>query len=163
MVVVPQSVSGDKSKLGYPRDRSICLQSQPSTSRVYGLETRSSPSGNRCSPMEMEKPETSICFPPFLTDRKSSLKSQVRGTTLVQSNPRSVHNRASTPALISGTFGRSQGTSTSSSVEQDFETNGQEIFRKNLVEKGISNTVANLISNSRRSVTKSNYQSAWKK
>ena len=81
----------------------------------------------------------------------------------MQSNPRSVHNRASTPALISGTFGRSQGTSTSSSVEQDFETNGQEIFRKNLVEKGISNTVANLISNSRRSVTKSNYQSAWKK
>ena len=110
-----------------------------------------------------------------LTDRKSSLKSQGRGinndfgnsklacTTLVQSNPRSVHNRASAPAPISETFGRSQGTSTSSSVEQDFETNGQEIFRKNLVEKGISNTVANLISNSRRSVTKSNYQSAWKK
>ena len=62
-------------------------------------------------------------FPPFITDRKSSLKSQGRMinnnfgnsklacTILVQSNPRSVHNRVSTPAPISGTFGRSQGTS----------------------------------------------------
>ena len=79
MVADPQGVSNDKSKLGYPRDRSICLQSLPSTSRLYGLETRSSQSGNRCSPTEIEKPGTSICFSPFLTDRKSSLKSQGRG------------------------------------------------------------------------------------
>ena len=70
-----------------------------------------------------------------------------------------LHNRASTPAQISRTFGRSQGTSTSSSVEQDFKTNGLENFRKNLVEKGISNTAANRISNSRRSGTTANYQS----
>ena len=79
MVADPKGVSNDKSKLGYPRNRSICLQSLPSTSRLYGLETRSSQSGNRCSPTEMEKPGTSICFTPFLTDRKSSLKSQGRG------------------------------------------------------------------------------------
>ena len=103
--------------------------------------------------------------PPFLTDRKSSLKSHGRGinkdfgnyklpcTTLVQSNLRSVHNRASTPATISGTFGKSQGTNTPSSFEQGFKTNGMENFRKNLVEKGISNTAANLISISRRSGT----------
>ena len=43
------------------------------------------------------------------------------------------------PLLLpqSGTFGRSQGTSTCSSVEQDFKTNALENFRKNLVEKGI--------------------------
>ena len=45
-------------------DRYICLQSLPSTSHIYGLETRPSQSGNRCSPTEMEKPGTSICFPP---------------------------------------------------------------------------------------------------
>ena len=60
---------------------------------------------------------------------------------------------------FSRTFGRSQGTSTSSSAEQDFKTNGLENFRKNLVEKGISNTAANRISNSRRSGTTANYQS----
>ena len=162
MVAVPQGVSNGKSKLGYPRDRSISLQYLPSTSHLYGLETRPSQSGNRCSPTEMEKPGTSMCFAPFLTDRKSSLKSQGRVinndfgnsklacTILVQPNPRSVHNRASTPVPISGPFARSQGTSTSSSVEQDFETNGLENFRKNLVEKGISNMAANLISDSRR-------------
>ena len=117
----------------------------------------------------------SICFPYFLTDRKSSLKSQRRGinsdfgnsklacTTLVQSNLRPVHNRASSPAPTSGFFGKSQGASTSSSVEQDFKTNGLENFRKNLVEKGISNTAANLILDSRRSDTTANYQSVWKK
>ena len=103
------------------------------------------------------------------------LKSQGRGinndfgnsklacTILVQWNPRSVHNRASSPAPISGTFGRSKGTNTSSSVAQDFETNGLENFRKNLVEKGISNTAGNLISNSRRSSTAVNCQSTVKK
>ena len=84
--------------------------------------------------------------------------SKLACTTLVQSNPRSVHNRASTPASISGPFVRSQGTSTSSSVEQDFETNGLENFRKNLVEKGISNMATNLILNSRRPGTTANYQ-----
>ena len=175
MAVAPQGVSSNKLKLGYPRDRSICLQSLPSTSHLYGLGTSSSQSDNRCSPTEMEKPGASICFPPFLTDRKSSLKSQGRGinndfgnsklscTTLVQSNPRSVHNRASTSAPILVTFGRSQGTSTSSSVEQDLKTNGLKNFSKKLVEKGISNTAANLISNSRKSGTTANYQSAWKK
>ena len=114
-------------------------------------------------------------LPPFLIDRKSSLKSQGGGinndfgnsklayTTLVQSNPRSVHNGASTPAPISGTFGRLQETTTSSSVEQEFKTNGLENFQKYLVEKGISNMAANLISNSRRSGTTANYQLAWKK
>ena len=175
MVAVSQGVSNDMSKLGYPRDRSICLQSLPSISHLYGLETRSSQSSKRCSPTEMEKRGTSICFPPFLIDRKSSLKSQGRGinndsgnsklacTTLVQSNSRSVHNRAFTPTPISGTFGRSQGTKTSSSVQQDFKTNDLENFRKNLFEKVISNTAANLISNSRGSGTTANYQSAWKK
>ena len=43
------------------------------------------------------------------------------------------------------------------------ETNGLENFRKNLVEKGISNTTGNLISNSRRSSTAVNYQSTVKK
>ena len=169
MIAVSQDVSNDKSKLGYPRDRSICLQSLLSTSHLHGLES------NRCSPTEMEKPRFSICFPSFLTDRKSSLKSQGRGinndfgnsklacTTLVQSNSRSVHKRTSTPAPVSGTFGRSQGTSTFSSIKQDFKTNGLKTFRKNLAEKGISNTAANLISDSRRSGTTANYQSAWKK
>ena len=53
MAVGPQGVSNDKSRLGYPRDRFLCLQSLPSTSHLYGLETRSSQSGNRCSPTEM--------------------------------------------------------------------------------------------------------------
>ena len=72
----------------------------------------------------MEKPGTSICFPLFFNDRKSSLKSQgirinndlgnfkLVCPTLVQSNLRSVHNRAFTPAPVSGNFGISQGTST---------------------------------------------------
>ena len=114
-------------------------------------------------------------LPPYLTDRNSSLKSQGKGIsndfgnskltciTLVQSNSRPVHNRASTPASISITFGRSQGTSTSPIVEKDLETNGLENFRKNLVEKGILNTTSNLISNFRRSDTLAKYQSVWKK
>ena len=122
----------------------------------------------------MEKPGTSLCFFPFLTDKASSLKNQRRGinndfgnlklacTTLVQSNPRSVHNRACTPTPISGIFGRSQATRTSC-VEHDSKTNGLENFRKNLVEKVSSNTAANLISNSRRSDTTANYYLAWKK
>ena len=68
---------------------------------------------------------------------------------------RPVHNRASTLAPIFNPQ--------SSSVEQDLKTNGLEIFRKNLVEKGISKTAANLISNFRRSGTAANYQSAEKK
>ena len=147
MVVLPQGVSNYKSKLGYPRDRSVCLLSFPSTLHLYGLETRSSQSGNRCSPTEMKKPGTSICFPPFLTDSKSSLKRQGGGinndfrnsklscTILVQSNPRFVHNRGSTPNPIPGTFGRSQGTSTSSSCEEDFKTNCLKSFNKNLLVK----------------------------
>ena len=50
-------------------------------------------------------------------------------------NSRAVHNRASTPAPISETFGRSQETSASSNVEQNCKTDGLENFRKNLVEK----------------------------
>lgn len=72
------------------------------------------------------KPGTSICCPPFLTDKKSSLRIQRCGinhdfgnsnlacTTFEQSNSRPVYNRTSTAVPISGTFGRSQGTSTSS-------------------------------------------------
>ena len=80
----------------------------------------------------------------LLTDRKSSLKSQGReiNNDLVTPhrpvqtwNSRAVHNRASTPAPISETFGRSQETSTSSNIEQNCKTNGLENFRKNLVEK----------------------------
>ena len=80
----------------------------------------------------------------FLTDRKSSLKSQGReiNNDLVTPhrpvqpwNSRAVHNRASTPAPISETFGRSQETSASSNVEQNCKTDGLENFRKNLVEK----------------------------
>ena len=121
MVTVPYSVSNDKLNLGYPRNRSICLQSLLSVSDLYGLETTSSQSGNSCSPTEMEKSWTSICFSLFLTDRTSFLKSQGRRinndssnpklayTTLVQSNPTTVQNRACTPVPISRTFGRSQG------------------------------------------------------
>ena len=65
---------------------------------------------------------------------------------MVQSNSKPVHKRASTPALISRTFGRFQGTSRFSSVEQGFITNGLENLRKNFFEKGISNMAPNLIS-----------------
>ena len=84
VAVVPQSVSNDNSKLGYPRDKSICLQSLPSTSQLSGLETRSSKSGNRSSPTEMEKPGT---FPPFLTDRESSLRVREVGSTTILVTP----------------------------------------------------------------------------
>ena len=175
MVAVPQGVSNDKANLRYPRDISICLQNLRSILRLYGLETRSSQSGNSCSPTEMEKPWTSIYFPPFHTDRTSFLKSRERRInndsgnsklayiTLVQSNPRTVQNRASTPVPISRTCGRSQRTSIFSSVEQDLKTNGLEMFKKNMVEKEISNKSANLISNSRRSGILANYQLTWKK
>ena len=65
---------------------------------------------------------------------------------MVQSNSKPVHKRASTPALISRTIGRFQGTSTFSSVEQGFITNDLENLRKNSFEKGISNMAPNLIS-----------------
>ena len=65
---------------------------------------------------------------------------------MVQSNSKPVYKRASNPALISRTFGRFQGTSTFSSVEQEFITNGLENLRKIFFEKGISNMAPNLIS-----------------
>ena len=53
MAVVPKGVSTNKSKLGYLRNRSICLQSLPSTSYLYDSKTGSSQSGNRRSATEM--------------------------------------------------------------------------------------------------------------
>ena len=97
----------------------------------------------------MKKPGTSICFAPFLNDRKRSLKSQRSGinndfgysklacTTLVQSDSRLVHNRASTPTPVSGNFGRSQETSSSSSVKQGYKASSPENLKKILIEKGI--------------------------
>ena len=46
-----------------------------------------------------------------------------------------MHKRAFTPAPISGSFGRSQGASISSSFEQDFKINGLKNFGKNLFRK----------------------------
>ena len=117
---------------------------------IYVLETRSSQSGKICSLTEMKITGTSLCFSPFVTDRISSLKSQERGinndfdnsklacTILVQSNSRPVHNRASTPAPIFNNLVLNMTL---------------KLIRKHLVEKGISYTAANLISNFRRSGT----------
>ena len=59
--------------------------------------------------------------------------SKLTWTTLVQLNSTPVHNRAFTPPPISETFRRSQGSNTSSSIEQDFQTDGLENFRKILI------------------------------
>ena len=80
-------VSNEKLKLGYPRNRSICLQSLPSTSHLYGSETRSSESGNRRSLTEMEKPETSICFPSFSLIGRILLRVREEGLTMILVTP----------------------------------------------------------------------------
>ena len=111
-------------------------------------------------------------FPPFSLIGRVLLRVREEGLTMTLATPnwpaqpwygQILDLCITDPTPISGTFGRSQGTSTPSSVEQDFKTNDLENFRKNLVEKGISNTAANLISTSSRSGTTANYQSARKK
>ena len=87
MRVVPQGVSNNKSKLGYLGDRSICLQSLPSTSHPNGFETRSSQSGNRHFPTEMEKPGTSMCFPPFSLIGRVLLRVREEGLTMILVTP----------------------------------------------------------------------------
>ena len=78
-----QGIPHIESKLGYPKDRSICLQSLPLTSHLYGLEARSSRLRNTYCPTEMEKSRTSICLAPFLTDMKSFLRVREQKLTMI--------------------------------------------------------------------------------
>ena len=86
MVAVPQGVSNDNSKLGYSKDKSIFLQSLPSTSHLYGLETRFSQSGSLQTDslqQKFKKLELLYTLPPFSMIGRVLLRVREEGLTMI--------------------------------------------------------------------------------
>ena len=175
MAISSHSISENNQGLGDPADRSFCFKGVSSTTNLHGLEAGSSESGHRCFSTAVEKPRFSLCFPTFLSDRKSSFEGlggkgnndidnpKLAGSTVVQSNTGHVHSGATTTSSESKFISQTPGASTSLGSKQNPEVTGMESIRKTLVAEGISERAAGLITSARRCGTTSNYQSSWRK
>ena len=130
--VISQSVSNDKSKLGYLWERSICLLCLPSTSNLYGLETRTHSQATVAFQQNWKNLGFLYAFPPFsLIGRVLLRVREERLTMSLVTTSRPVQPWYSPvldlcvtdPLLLPQSqdyFTRSKGTTTSSSVERNF-------------------------------------------
>lgn len=157
------------------RDRSVCLETIKSDSKILCLETRSLQHSNRCHAAELGS-EVSICLPPLLIDPTNNLQNKktvgsqsnidnpmLAVTTLVSRPLSNVIKSAITSSNLSQPISKPCGGKTPTDPQQNIKVSGLDGYRQNLLKSGVSGNVAELISKSRRESSTANYNSSWNK
>ena len=167
-------ISADLQVTRDPGDRPFCLPSSTSTSNLQGMEGGPIQRGSGCFPNKLVS-EIQLCFPSLLIDRQGVKESPSR-PSLYDPNNSSVANTAmvslcvangsTKPCVVASTKRSSnksvRGVSPTCS-KQIPAISGMDCFRKTLETEGISQRAVSLITNSRRTGSNSNYESAWRK
>ena len=165
-------ISENLSTEGNPRDRSICFQIISSDQDLLFVETRSIESSSKCIPTKLV-PQESLCFSPILHDPKGFEQSPQRQstyddpcnsslaiTTVVPRSNENVHTTTNFIDLEERSLKKSKGRNSSPCPKQNFKISGINDLRTRLQKEGVSKEASNLIIKSRRSSSKSNYESA---
>ena len=142
------------------------------------METRSTESGDRCNATGLVKSEqpATVCIPTFFSDSSCSQESCARSgpkydfdntsvadSAMVSGNTRFTDRESLYNNTANNDSKKSQRGKSPTDKKQLSYISGLENFRDKLVESGISNAAASLITNSRRESTETNYKSSWGK
>lgn len=156
------------------RDRSICLPSESSVKTVHVVAARPKQCGNRRTSTGVGG-SVRLCVSSILSDNQNSQESGPRGVSssfdntnlaksaMVFSSVGNVNSESSTSVYASTSFNKCSGTNTPASKTKTTEASGLDCFRQCLASEGLSEKATDLITNSRRRGSISNYQSAWRK
>ena len=158
---------------GTPKKIFVCIKTVSPTTSVLCLETRPFQSGDRCAAKDLGQ-SFPLGISPILPHSKTLAESQLRPnrknvgchTNLTVSNlvPPSTRNVYSLSAATSKEHKLNKPTraSSSSNYKQNITTSGVDHIRERLLKKGVSETAAKLIANTRRTNLQSNYNSSWR-
>ena len=131
-------ISENSSTEGNPRDRFICFQIISSDQYLLFVEAGSIEPSSRCLPTKLVTQE-SLCFPPLF------------------------HTTTNFVDLEERSLKKPKGRNSSPCPKQNFKISGMDGLRTRLQKEGVSREASNLIINSRRSSSNSNYEPAWGK
>ena len=173
METLTKSFSTSLPEEGNDQKIFVCIKAVSTTTSVLCLDTRSFHSGDRCATVDLGQ-SFPLCIFPDLPYSTSLAKSQLRPnrknvachTNLTVSNlvPPSTRNVYSLSAATSKEHKLNKPTrgSSSSNYKQNITTSGVDHIRERLLKKGVSETAAKLIVNTRRTNLQSNYNSSWR-
>ena len=157
-------ISADLQITRDPGDRPFCLTSITSTSNLQGMEGRPIQLGLGCFPNKLVS-EVQLCFPSLLIDRQGVEESPSK-PSLYDPNNSSVANSAMVSLCVANGSTKScvvasTKESSNKSVRGVSPTCSEQIPA--METEGISQRAVSLTTNSRRTGSNSNYESAWRK
>ena len=168
------SVCETSGSEGVTRNGPLCFSSKSPVGKIHVMETGPKQCGDRCSTAQVGQPLL-LCIPTILSGCKNSQKSSTgRGcasscdTNLANStvvfNPLvNVYTKSNFASHAISGSDKPTGPDTPSSETETAKASGMDCFRQSLASEGLSEQAADLIANSRRRGSISNYQSAWRK
>ena len=172
--IEPQNIFSDCENQRNTSNRPICFLNEPSVTKIHVLASGPRQLCSRFPSALLEKP-LRICIPSILLNRKGTCQNKERlvsssyrntsmaNSAMVFSISRNVCSTSHNSIQPDDTVTRSWGARTPFAGRQPATVGGMEGFRKALEGEGVSKLAATLITNSRRSGSISNYQSAWRK
>ena len=174
MDVEPKNISNSLQSKGNSEHRSVCFQTDTSSTSLFLLENRSLQQVTGCFSGMLDT-STRVCFSTILPHRENSLESKFRwcnnsidhsilaNSGLVSAAAPVVSSKPYTFTSECRSSIKSSGRVSSSTVKSKSSFSGLDSFRDKLKADGISEKTAGLITAARRKGTLSHYQSAWNK
>ena len=157
-------ISENLSIEGNPRYRSICFQIISSDQYLFFGEARSIELSRRCLPTKLV-PQESSCFSLILHDLECSYDDPCSSSLAIATAiPRSNENDHAATNFIDlrkRSLKKLKGRNSSPCPKQNFKIFGMDGLRAKLQKEGVLREASNLIIQSRRSSSTSNYESAW--
>ena len=169
--IEPQNIFSDCENQRITSNRPICFPTEPSVTKIHVLAFGPSQLCSRFPSALLEKP-LRVCIPSILLNRKGTCQikegpfsSSYRNTCMakspmVRSITRNVSSTSHNSTQSDHTVTRSSGAKAPFAGRQPATVRGMEGFKRALEGQGVSKLAATLITNSRRSGSISNYQSA---
>lgn len=176
---VSSTIPENNKFLGGSINRSVCITSVSSTQELYVVAARSVEQSSGCNATGLvtKSPRAyPVCIPSFLSNTESSEQgikrqgssddshcSNLAVTGLVPQTITNDSRRTINATTIPKSSSKFKSRKSSFSSKQDIKIRGVENFKQSLVDSGLSESAASLISNSRRQSSNANYDSSWKK
>ena len=172
--IEPKNIFSDCENQRITSNRHICFPTEPSVTKIHVPAFAPSQLCSRFPSALLEKP-LRVCIPSILLDRKGACQSKegsvsspyqntsIANSAMVHNITRNVGSTSHNSTQSDHTVTRSSGAKAPFAGRQAATVGGMEGFRKALEGEGVSKLSAPLITNSRRSGSLSNYQSAWRK
>ena len=172
--IEPQNIFSDCENQRNTSNRPICFLNEPSVTKIHVLASGPRQLCSRFPSALLEKP-LRVCIPSILLNRKGTCQSKegpvsssysntcMANSAMVRSITRNVGSTSHNSTQSDRTVTRSSGAKAPFAGRQPATVRGMEGFKRALEGQGVSKLAATLITNSRRSGSISNYQSAWRK